>query len=509
METYICFMFLFVLLSLDVASVATRTSLDTTSSGRPNKFLERLKAANEEATKNDSAWREHLKLFQGHDDQRLKSAGGFNCTILPPSPQVPTSVHALRPGDVKVMGAMGDSLSAGFGMMARTPAGMLTEWRGRVWSIGGDASLDTIVTLPNFFRKYNPDVVGFATGKGKVSSPGAHLDVSVSGDMAEDMPSQAIKLVGRIENMKNVDFNLDWKMVTIFIGANDLCAYIKDKLYYSPQNYYNYLKEALETLRTMPRTFVNLVEVLEATMVHELDIGPICKAYHSVECPDYASGNQDNIAAGRRVRKQYQKMVESLAGEYEDLENFTVVQQPFFKNMVPPKHEHGIFKGSADLSFFAPDCFHFSGKADAAAAEALWNNVFERVHEKRTSWRVGEKLVCPTSDDPYLKTVRNSAASRWKKEWNQEKPEDYETYPMTNTGHALTWGFVSVLVGIAIVAALVYVIKTKYGAEADSERSGLLPLENDDSPRGSRWRFGRKDRGSSDVAMERLEGHVA
>ena len=98
-------------------------------------------------------------------------------------------------------------------------------------------------------------------------------------------------------------------MVTIFIGANDLCAYNKDKLYYSAANYYKYLKAALETLKTMPRTFVNLVEVLEATMVKEL--GPhnaICKGFHELECPDFMAGNDVNIGEGKQARIRYQRV---------------------------------------------------------------------------------------------------------------------------------------------------------------------------------------------------------
>ena len=37
--------------------------------------------------------------------------GDFPCTELAPSPTVPTSVHALRPSDVKVVAALGDSIT--------------------------------------------------------------------------------------------------------------------------------------------------------------------------------------------------------------------------------------------------------------------------------------------------------------------------------------------------------------------------------------------------------------
>lgn len=445
--------------------------------------------------KNKTAWKEHLKLFEGSDDQRLHAAGGFNCSVLPASASIPTSVHKLRPGDIKVVAAMGDSLTAGFGMLAKTPVGLLTEYRGRSWSIGGDETLDTVVTLPNLFRKYNPNLMGFATGEGRinsVSNPGAHLDVAVSGAKAEIMQAQATKIIDRVKNLPPpANFESDWKLVTLFIGANDLCAFNKDKSYYSAQNYYKYLKGALETLKTMPRTFVNLVEVLEATMVRELGPrNPICNTFHKLECPDFMEGNLVNIEEGRQARIRYQKMVDTLAGEYENEENFTVVHQPFFKDTTPPKHAKGLWKGKVDLSYFAPDCFHFSAKADAAAAEGLWNNIFEAEHEKRTSWKVGEPLVCPTEVNPFLKTAKNSNSMSARRRgaktseldngWNDAKGEDIDPYPI-GTGSGATWSFVAVLVGIAAVAFILYYVKTRHSRQADSERNGLLNQDGEDT----------------------------
>ena len=46
------------------------------------------------------------------------------------STSVPTSVHRLRPSDVKCVGAMGDSLTAALGAHANTPIGLFFENRG-------------------------------------------------------------------------------------------------------------------------------------------------------------------------------------------------------------------------------------------------------------------------------------------------------------------------------------------------------------------------------------------
>ena len=76
------------------------------------------------------------------------------------SAEVPTSVHRLRPGDIKVVAAMGDSLTAAMGANANTIFGLLIEYRGRSWSIGGQNNLEKVVTLPNIIKKFNPYVKG-------------------------------------------------------------------------------------------------------------------------------------------------------------------------------------------------------------------------------------------------------------------------------------------------------------------------------------------------------------
>ena len=49
---------------------------------------------------------------------------------------IPHSVHKLRPGDIKVIGAMGDSLTAAAGSQARSVLQIGTEYRGVSWSGG-------------------------------------------------------------------------------------------------------------------------------------------------------------------------------------------------------------------------------------------------------------------------------------------------------------------------------------------------------------------------------------
>lgn len=115
------------------------------------------------------------------------------------------------------------------------------------------------------------------------------------------MPGQANMLVDRmIQKLGQNAFNADWKLVTFFIGGNDLCAYCEDEVCnfimkfsflmayililflikgrYSADNYRNNVKAALDILHArMPRTIVNFVTVLNVAELEDLHEGAVCQ----------------------------------------------------------------------------------------------------------------------------------------------------------------------------------------------------------------------------------------
>lgn len=52
------------------------------------------------------------------------------------SPTPPDNVNLLRPGDIDVIAAMGDSLTVGFGLVATNVLNIFVENRGLAWSGG-------------------------------------------------------------------------------------------------------------------------------------------------------------------------------------------------------------------------------------------------------------------------------------------------------------------------------------------------------------------------------------
>ena len=76
----------------------------------------------------------------------------------------PTSVNELRPGDIDIIAAMGDSITAGNGLVAGSILDVAIENRGMSWSIGGQATWRRFVTLPNILKEFNPQLYGYSLG---------------------------------------------------------------------------------------------------------------------------------------------------------------------------------------------------------------------------------------------------------------------------------------------------------------------------------------------------------
>ncbi|XP_074844506.1 phospholipase B1, membrane-associated [Carettochelys insculpta] len=346
---------------------------------------------------------------QNHGSQLL-------CEDRAPSSSSPTSVHALKPADVRVIAALGDSLTAGNGIGAE-PNNILdmnTEYRGLAWSIGGDASLKNVTTLPNILREFNPNLTGYSTGTGAATEPNAFLNQAVPGAAAEKLPDQARALVRLMKSDPRIDINSDWKVITVLIGTNDLCNYCKDPNHHSAVNFTSHIQEALDILRAeVPRALVNLVEVMDLLPLRQMFLD------NQLQCPTHLTGDlcgcllpvmegSQELVMVTEATTAYQnstrKLVES--GRYDTQENFTVVLQPFFRNIKIPLRQDG----RADISFLAPDCFHLSQKSQSQLSRTLWNTMLQPIEEKTDFFdlQANITLTCPTVRKPFLGTYKNS-----------------------------------------------------------------------------------------------------
>jgi len=358
-----------------------------------------------------------FKLFSDPDYLHGKKPAAFPCQVSSESiPNDELTVHTLRPNDIQCVAAIGDSLTAGLGALAKTPIGLVTEYRGVSWSIGGDKNYDELLTLPNILRQYNPNLRGFSTGTdiiflGGQNATNNHLNVAKSGDTSITMPDQANILLQRFNTKKDCDLINDWKIITFFVGGNDLCLFCNDMNAHSPDNFTKNVQDTLDFFHQhIPRAFVNLVLVLDVRNVEKLNEGGlVCSLFHSNTCPcaAYPPTPQDRDTLNQWLTQYQSRLIDLVnTGRYDTKDDFTVVVQPFMAHTPLP-----LENGEPDYSYFAPDCFHFSGKGHSRAALSLWNNMLEPVGEKLWEWHVGEQIECPTQDRPYFATRKNSPQS--------------------------------------------------------------------------------------------------
>ncbi|KAI9316722.1 hypothetical protein BX666DRAFT_189947 [Dichotomocladium elegans] len=165
-----------------------------------------------------------------------------NCPLLSPRLQPPSSVHDLRPDDIEIVAAIGDSISAGVAEV-NIDTEYLTlesfkEHRGLAFSMGGDAGA---LTFPNLIQHYKSGVplIGPSVGVRQLATcPETifcmsgiqrpeldRLNAAIPAATTLGLEQQAQYLIDRIG--KNTEHNNKWKVITVFLGMNDMAVSCK------------------------------------------------------------------------------------------------------------------------------------------------------------------------------------------------------------------------------------------------------------------------------------------
>ncbi|XP_046392153.1 phospholipase B1, membrane-associated-like [Ischnura elegans] len=359
--------------------------------------------------------------------ERVPLSTPFPCEVAENRPKwrsdtKPTSVHKLRPGDIDVVSAMGDSIASGNAARERSTWGLIISDRGVVFSGGGQATWREITTLPNIIKVFNPKLVGQALGRGDFFSYNAQLNVAVPGSLDSEIIHQVKMFIFKMRRDRRIDFERDWKLVTMFIGHNNICTYeCNDKEKNSPEIHKAHLQKALDYLYdNVPRVFVNIINILDPTIQLKLPISLTCQFLSRAFCACMYSANdvKESMLRLSRVVRSYQKAEEELvfSGRYDGREYFTVELQPFSRVLNGP-----IEEGEAESpvlkeliqnisTIWTPDCHHLSQRGNAEVAIQLWNNMLQPVGnktEKIEDVRL-KQYLCPTEEKPYFFTKKNS-----------------------------------------------------------------------------------------------------
>jgi len=328
----------------------------------------------------------------------------LNCPKL--APHQPKDISDLHPNDIKVVMAIGDSITAAFGLEGRS--GGLDEFRGQSWSVGGD---ENAVTVANFIKYFNPSLVGYSTGKhlvelcyGVLCPPYQYrpaldiLNAAQSGAMISDLVNHEMSfLLAQLKAHSEIDMARDWKLLTILIGANDICASCVGKAFLNPDDFEHHLRELVEKIRTnIPRVLVNVIEGFNLSEVYYLSLkSSTCKTIHrdlfiECDCIFGPGGNKTRDQADTYLQ-EYNARSRLVAADYKGkYTDFALVVQPFGSN---------TNVASLPIEFLSTlDCFHPSLIAHQAMAVALWNNMLVPASQKKDHIDINDKPICPTEN---------------------------------------------------------------------------------------------------------------
>lgn len=266
----------------------------------------------------------------------------FFCDVAGPgerSKVVPTSVHRLTPGDIDLVAAIGDSLTAANGAFAIDSLQTLLEGRGVSWSIGGKDNWRKFITLPNLLKEFNSNLYGYSTAANSLGfEKASKFNVAEPGAISRHTIRQAKNLVKRMRSDPQVDIKNHWKVVTMMVGSNDFCL---DVCY--SRNQAKLVEKAGEDLRlvlqilreNLPRLLVNVVlpvgENFTSTLLVHLaneivfpDVGIIfrfsgkpdeCQGFHYLECPCLYSPTQSkHLEKTLQTIKKWKRMVTKVVG---------------------------------------------------------------------------------------------------------------------------------------------------------------------------------------------------
>ncbi|KAI7871362.1 SGNH hydrolase-type esterase domain-containing protein [Mucor mucedo] len=328
----------------------------------------------------------------------------------------PTNVNDLRADDIKVIGALGDSITTGFGIMGfdlsipqlAAMENAKNEYRGLSYGIGGDKNA---FTIPNYIEHYQPNITGFSKGAHPVQTcnpdncnrtlsllgnGGDGLNAALTGATSMHLGYELDYLIESMQNIQGIDFENDWKMINIQIGSNDMCgacntSYVNEV---TPEKYGGYIEAAIDRIHaSVPNVIVNLISTFNVSQVF-----PLTEAYpnHCVNrnidlcpCASVPGGleimSQLNNAYNEKLVQIYKKYQKS------KFHNFTVVYQPIKFN-IP----------AFPIDFFSTlDCFHPSLKGHEWVSKVIWNQLFlpQSYKPKSIDFDGNQTIYCPVDSD--------------------------------------------------------------------------------------------------------------
>jgi phospholipase B1 len=324
------------------------------------------------------------------------------------------SILRVRPKDIKVIAAIGDSITAGFGAAGLSNPNqaldfsLLVENRGLSFAIGGD---DKAITLGNFFAQSNPDIAGRSVGThgpnictptfclGVYTPELDNLNAARTGATSTNLNNQVDYLIQQMKNMSQINYEQDFKLISVMIGANDLCRSCRNLL--TADQFEDNLKTLLERIRLqIPRTIVNMYQLFNVSQLYDLTKDSLyCQQRRSSILTSECRCAFDVGLEGDRRRLQMDELAVQYNGRLLKIaKEYRALNSSSFSVIVDPAAT-GFSLRNASLEYLSNmDCFHPSRKAHELFAIYAWNNLFLPYSQKKVMTNLDPQAFQPNAE---------------------------------------------------------------------------------------------------------------
>ena len=314
---------------------------------------------------------------------------------------VPILSYEFKVNEIKCFGVIGDSISAGFSIDSG-----LYENRGKSFDIGGE---NDYITIPNIFHKFGADKKCAAYGNTFISYSLNRYELFSNLDEKQTSePNCNVAISGAKSEMVLPEFNdliVEWtkfdcykekKVLTVLMGANDICDFCLNGYNETISTYLNNMEQLFHKIqKNLINTFVNVISMFDVGLTAEFQTEH-CKVIHYFinECPcilgrQYKKGNLDI------VKNLYQDLNKGLYPLVKRYNNYK--KENGNKIVIQPIMENFKIYNSSYLSDF--DCFHPSEFGHKNLATILWNNMFLPPDKKIKSIPYILPIYKPKPDD--------------------------------------------------------------------------------------------------------------
>ncbi|KAI1727923.1 phospholipase B1, membrane-associated [Ditylenchus destructor] len=365
----------------------------------------------------------------------------FTCPLVKSLLATGTSGADLSPEDIDIVASMGDSLSTGVGLWPGTDI----EFRGAAFTIGGDATIDGLVTFANILAVFNPKLEGISHGMGSASSlPAYQFNVAETGAETDHMNMQANELIARIKALYTPQqLSEKWIMIFITIGTEELCKKCDE-----PNM--NMLRRALITLRrSLPKVFVVLIGPVHVAKSSHLTynlLKPRCKCLSQL--------TNDEL---RRIQKTWRDSLRQLEKEFVErhYQTFVILVLPMLS-----------IESRYPEQLFVPERALLNRRGHTYAAKWLWNRLISGPRYNVSRMPLSEEsYYCPSLGCPFFRTPSNlqHCVVITKSEYNRihsTKSPDLEKTEQAILGnvnireHFFLWVFMLILLSTCSVLSL-------------------------------------------------------